>query len=225
MNFKLHIIKSVICLFIMGWFFSNTMAQKDYSSDLQIREVKALPFLQVKNSVEYQIIAVKTNIISDSCNATMWIEDNEKLRLHFKKGENSLEIPVKPVKSEKQIPVKIESQGRIIYQSVITLRPVNHQTCYILPHSHTDIGYTEIQTAVEAKQVQNLVQGMEIAKRTANYPEGARFVWNVEVGWAADLYLNRMNDQQRKEFLDAVSRGEVALNGMYLNVFNWLCRP
>lgn len=111
------------------------------------------------------------------------------------------------------------------YQTNVLVRPVKKLVCYLLPHSHTDIGYTEIQTAVEDKQVQNLVKGMEIARRTAQYPEGARFVWNVEVGWAADLYLNRMNESQKKDFLDAVTRGEVALNGMYLNVLTGLCRP
>ncbi|HEY3388193.1 MAG TPA: glycoside hydrolase family 38 C-terminal domain-containing protein, partial [Prolixibacteraceae bacterium] len=34
-----------------------------------------------------------------------------------------------------------------------------------------------------------------------------------------------MNENQKKDFLDAVTRGEVALNGMYLNVLTGLCRP
>ena len=88
-----------------------------------------------------------------------------------------------------------------------------------------DIGYTEIQTAIEARQVQNLLDGMAAAKRTAGYPEGSRFVWNVEVLWAADLYLHRLSEQQRAEFLDAVKTGQVVLNGMYLNELTGLCRP
>ena len=58
-----------------------------------------------------------------------------------------------------------------------------------------------------------------------HYPPGARFVWNVEVLWAADLYLRRLNEPQRAEFLDAVKQGQVALNGMYLNELTGLCRP
>ena len=61
----------------------------------------------------------------------------------------------------------------------VTLKPVPKLTVYILPHSHTDIGYTEIQSAIEDRQVKNLVDGIAHARRTANYPEGARFVWNV----------------------------------------------
>lgn len=75
-----------------------------------------------------------------------------------------------------------------------------HKTIYILPHSHTDIGYTDIQTAIEDKQVQNLNQGIKYARETSGYPVGSRFVWNVEVSWAADLYLNRLEKKDRDLF-------------------------
>jgi len=104
-------------------------------------------------------------------------------------------------------------------------KPQRKLTIYILPHSHTDIGYTEIQTRIEQKQVDNLLQGIAVARRTASYPEGARFVWNVEVLWAAELYLKRLGPAQRALFVDAVKKGQVALNGMYLNELTGLCRP
>ena len=43
--------------------------------------------------------------------------------------------------------------------------------------------------------------------------------------WAADLYLHRLNEQQRADFLEAVKSGQVVLNGMYLNELTGLCRP
>ncbi len=215
-----------ISFIIIIWLTSSiSVAQKPSNQNLEINEVKALPFLMEKNNTEFQPILVKAKLSGDSCIAIASIEDNDPFTLHFKKGENSLEIPLKAVTVEKNIQLKIESKGIPAYQTTVHVRPVKKLVCYLLNHSHTDIGYTEIQTAVEDKQVQNLVKGMEIAKRTAQYPEGSRFVWNVEVGWAADLYLNRMNEAQKKDFIDAVTRGEVALNGMYLNVLTGLCRP
>jgi len=225
MKSKMYFFRIVSFMLVFVMSTPGLQAQKSTKSDLQIQEIKALPFLQKKNNVEFQTISVKGVLKADSCSATVYAEGNDSYQLNFKKGENSLEVPVKSVESKKKIQVRIESVGKLIFQTELILSPVKKLTCYILPHSHTDIGYTEIQTAIEDKQVQNLVKGMEIAKITASYPEGARFVWNVEVGWAADLYLNRMNDQQKRDFLDAVSRGEVALNGMYLNVLTGLCRP
>ncbi len=203
----------------------QTVAQKPSDPYLEITGIKALPFLMEKNNGEFQPIRVNAKLSADSCLATAFTDGNAPFFFYFKKGENSIEVPVKAVTSNTDIQLRIESKGIPAYQASVTLKPVKKLVCYLLPHSHTDIGYTEIQTAIENKQVQNLVKGMEIAKKTAHYPEGARFIWNVEVGWAADLYLNRMNESQKKEFLDAVTRGEVALNGMYLNELTGLCHP
>jgi hypothetical protein len=96
---------------------------------------------------------------------------------------------------------------------------------YILPHSHTDIEYTTIQTDICEKQVDNLLQGIAEAKRTAGYPEGARFVWNVEVAWAADLFLQRLPKPAQDGFFQAVKRGQVSVNGIYLNNLTGLSRP
>ncbi len=96
---------------------------------------------------------------------------------------------------------------------------------YILPHSHTDIGYTTHQVDIHEKQVNNLLQGIAEAKRTADYPEGARFVWNVEVAWAADLMLQRLPKALQDEFFEAVKRGQISVNGMYLNNLTGLSRP
>lgn len=145
--------------------------------------------------------------------------------MHLIQGRQEIELTVDAVSEETKEQVVVEINGKTIASREVVLKPVKKLTVYITPHSHTDIGYTEIQTAIEAKQVQNLIDGIAAARRTANYPEGARFIWNVEVLWAADLYLRRLDDRQRAEFLDAVKKGQVVLNGMYLNELTGLCRP
>jgi len=52
--------------------------------------------------------------------------------------------------------------------------------------AHTDIGYTDLQSTVEEKQVNNLKEDIALARKTATYPEGSRFIWNVEVLWAVE---------------------------------------
>ncbi|MCL6101271.1 MAG: hypothetical protein M1292_02090, partial [Bacteroidetes bacterium] len=223
--------KNVLTRTIIGLIFlllagmATGFAKKPAVKAFEINEIKTLPFLTEKGNVDYQPLQLKAKGLVDSCTVVITVEGNDPYSFTLKKGDNKVEIPVKAVAAEKNVQVSIESKGMQPFQQAITLKPVKKLICYLLPHSHTDIGYTEIQTAVEDKQVQNLVKGMEIAKRTANYPEGARFIWNVEVGWAADLYLNRMNESQRNEFIEAVKNHQVALNGMYLNVLTGLCRP
>ncbi len=140
------------------------------------------------------------------------------------RGRVAVEVLVPAVTSAERRGVEVRVGGRVLVRREVELAPVRRRTIYILPHSHTDIGYTEIQTAIEDKQVENLRKGMEHARRTAGYPEGARFVWNVEVLWAADLYLQRATEAERAAFLEAVKSGQVVLNGMYLNELTGLCR-
>lgn len=141
-------------------------------------------------------------------------------------GRQTLELPLALAETERRVALRLtDGQGEELGSQEVVVPAFQKMTVYILPHSHTDIGYTEIQTDIEEKQVNNLLAGMEAARRTAEYPEGARFVWNVEVLWAADLYLRRLDGEQREAFFEAVRRGEVALCGMYLNELTGLCRP
>ncbi len=140
-------------------------------------------------------------------------------------GSQIVELDLPAVSEPARRQISIQAENHTLVSTNVQLKPVRKLTIYVLPHSHTDIGFTEIQSAVEQKQVNNLLAGMALAKRTADYPAGARFVWNVEVLWAADLYWRRLNDQQRADFVAAVKSGQVALNGMYVNELTGLCRP
>ena len=108
---------------------------------------------------------------------------------------------------------------------VVNLQPVRKVKVYILPHSHHDLGYTDLQADVEIKQMDNITKGIELARATANYPEGARFVWNLEVLWGADQFMRRKSPQEQAQFIEAVKKGWVSLNGMYANELTGLCRP
>lgn len=157
--------------------------------------------------------------------ATVFIDGVVVQKLDIQPGSQTVELQLPAVNKPTDRKLTVEAGGKTLASAMVTLKPVRKLTVYVLPHSHTDIGYTEIQSAVEKKQVNNLLEGIAAARRTAGYPEGARFVWNVEVGWAADLYLHRLNEQQRADFVDAVKKGQVSLNGMYLNTLTGLCRP
>ena len=135
------------------------------------------------------------------------------------------EVLAPAVDAETTVNLEIALSSGRINTYPVQLKPVRHVTIYVLPHSHNDIGYTDLQAAVEEKQIRNLHQGIDLARRTAAYPEGARFVWNMEGLWAADMFLRRASDDEKNEFIDAVQKGWVALNGMYANELTGLCRP
>ncbi|MGD0897643.1 MAG: hypothetical protein ABR915_07385 [Thermoguttaceae bacterium] len=157
--------------------------------------------------------------------ATVRLADSPAESLRLTGNAQTIELLAPAVSVATDETVTVEIGGKAAASQRVTLKPVRKLVIYILPHSHTDIGYTAIQTDIEKKQVNNLLEGIRIARRTASYPEGARFVWNVEVLWAADLYLKRLDERQKAEFVEAVKAGQVFLNGMYLNELTGLCRP
>jgi hypothetical protein len=153
------------------------------------------------------------------------VEGQSPLMVTLKPGGQSFDVVMTAPERETSLRIAVDLDAGTVCERVITLMPARRLTVYVLPHSHTDIGYTEIQTEIEDKQVNNLLLGMQHARETAANPPGARFVWNVEVLWAADLFLRRLGAAEREAFFQAVKDGGVALNGMYLNELTGLCRP
>jgi alpha-mannosidase len=96
---------------------------------------------------------------------------------------------------------------------------------YFLPHSHLDIGYTHRHEDVMNLQLRNMEQAVTLAERTKDYPEGARFKWNIETMWPVNEYLERYkNTVQLEAFKTAVKDGRVALNASIGNILTGLCK-
>jgi hypothetical protein len=202
-------------------FFTSDASEAAPSRD--VPQARILPFLDRQGNQPVNVTIEHRYV--EPAQVTVHLGNAVPQTMSLKSGLNSFEMQLPQVAAETPLKLEMRFEGNTVVQSNLVQRPVRPLTVYILPHSHTDIGYTEIQTAIEEKQVKNLVDGIAAARRTADYPSGARFVWNVEVGWAADLYLQRMSDNQREDLFAAVKSGQVVLNGMYLNELTGLCRP
>ncbi len=186
----------------------------------------ALPIrgLVEKEGKSWQPIQLPLPHPADGLEAVIRLDGTVLDRQIVPSGAQTLEVLAPAIDAIRTSNLSLEIAGAITEWN-ITLKPVRKVLIYVLPHSHNDIGYTDLQRNVEAKQVQNLLTGIELARKTADYPEGARFVWNLECMWAADLFMQRMSAADKDAFKDAVKRGWVALNGMYANTLTGLCRP
>ncbi len=152
------------------------------------------------------------------------VEGQEVDRRQAQPGSNVFEVYLKPVTAAQNVTVTVDLNGATQTQA-IELKPVRQMLIYALPHSHHDLGYTDLQANVEEKQIRNITRGIDLARKTAEYPEGSRFVWNLEVLWGADLYMRRSSEAAKAELIDAVHKGWIGLNGSYANELTGLCRP
>lgn len=118
-----------------------------------------------------------------------------------------------------------DKTSTVFARANVVVPAFREMTFHVLAHSHLDIGFTERQTAVDEKQLNNLLLAMDLAERTASYPEGARFIWNVENTWPVDLLMRRFGPAQQQRFLDAVRKGRISINGSYFSALSGICRP
>ena len=164
-------------------------------------DVRTLPIIERKADAAVQPLRVLIEYpYAQTLKSTVLVEGQPPRPVELTFGNHTLEYAAAAEERERTLNIDIEVGGVKAVSRTMTLKPVRKITVFILPHSHTDIGYTAIQTDIEEKQINNLLQGLADARRTAQYPEGARFVWNVEVLWAADLFLQRLQPAQRESF-------------------------
>src|ERR1700722_2598022 len=152
------------------------------------------------------------------------LEGVEIDRRNVQSGSNVFELYLKPATGIQSSTVTVDVNGTV-QTDTVELKPVRQMLIYILPHSHHDLGYTDLQANVEEKQILNITRGIELARKTAGYPEGSRFVWNLEVLWGADLYMKRGSEEAKAALIEAVQKGWIGLNGAYANELTGLCRP
>jgi len=189
------------------------------------RSVRSDPVLVKRGGKLKQTVQVSLLHLGPETEARVRVGSAEPATLTLRRGSNVVEAAVDAVETETPVTVTAEAGGETLIRTQVTLKPVRKWVVYFLPHSHVDIGYTKVQTEVERDHWRFYEQAIEASKQTADYPEGARFKWNVEVLWATDGYLKQASAEQRQAFLDAVRTGWIGLDALYGNELTALCRP
>ncbi|MCX6271909.1 MAG: hypothetical protein NTU44_11935 [Bacteroidetes bacterium] len=190
------------------------------------QRVKLLPeeaIIRGKNNMPYQRLKLSIDHFGEPEQLTVELEGDPVCHTRLVFGSNDLVIPVKPAAKEETRVVELKG---ISHQQKLsfTLAPVREFKVYLLPHSHVDIGYTNLQTEIANLHARHVANALKLIRETAGFPENSRFKWNVEMLWEAEAFLQRANPAQRKEFIDLVKKGDVDIMGLYAGVLTGLCR-
>lgn len=104
--------------------------------------------------------------------------------------------------------------------------PHSIKKVYLVHHSHTDIGYTDLQEQVIYNQVHNIKRVIALLKkgREENLPE-KDLRWNCETFYCVEQFLKTASEEEQQDFFDLVKEGNIGISATYLN-FNDLadCR-
>jgi alpha-mannosidase len=114
--------------------------------------------------------------------------------------------------------------GRAAFKETVSIPAAKLRVYYVLMHSHVDIGYTDIQPHIAAKQAQNVVHALELIEKTKDYPSAAQFRWNVEVFWQVEQFYKIATPEQKQKFEQAVRERRIGLDAFYGNLLTGLAR-
>jgi hypothetical protein len=191
----------------------------------RLLDVYSEPFLIKKKSGKlYQPVLASVMHIGEPVEATVAVKGSDSAGQILEPGFKVIEGFAPAVGKPASIVVDVKAAGKSIGKRNLAIKPVRKWEIYVLHHSHVDIGYTHVQTEVVRKHWEYFKQVIELARKSANYPEGARFKWNVEVLWAVDSYLKQATPNEREAFVDAVKKGWIGLDALYGNELTALCR-
>ncbi|MBL7982311.1 MAG: hypothetical protein JNL52_10945 [Flavobacteriales bacterium] len=140
-------------------------------------------------------------------------------------GLQLIEIPIGLSGHARDLRVEVRMEGALICDTTIRVEAIIDRDIHLIHHSHTDIGYSHLQAEVEVIQNNNIWKALELIDRTKDYPEGSRFVWNVESLWAVENFLGIASERDKQRFISAVKAGSIALSANYANILTGLCTP
>ncbi|BCM91243.1 hypothetical protein IAD21_03109 [Abditibacteriota bacterium] len=194
------------------------------ATPVQVVAVETPPFLvrNQKTDALQQPLTVRVQNFGPATTAKLRMNGESQV-VPVTAGLSKINFLTPETRKTKQTHLSLEVDGKSASDVPVTLRPIKHWTVYLLPHSHVDIGYTQLQEEVRRKQIANLQEALELIKSSKNYPTDAQFKWNIEVLWPIQDYLRDATPAQRQEFFDAVRSGKLILNAYYGNLLTGLC--
>lgn len=88
------------------------------------------------------------------------------------------------------------------------------QEIYLIHHSHTDFGYTDLPSTLQEQQVRFFAEAVNIARKTENFPHASRFRWTCEVPLPVADFLAQATTAERRGSDRAFSNGQIELGVM-----------
>jgi hypothetical protein len=131
------------------------------------------------------------------------------------KSEHTLAVP--EIKAPVKASFTLTAGGRV-FKVEKELEPQRKWTVYLFHHSHTDIGYTDLQTRIFKKHAEFLDDVIRYCRETESYPDEAKFRWNAEVAWTIENYIQQRPKEKVRELMDLVRKGRVEVGAWYLQL-------
>ncbi len=88
-------------------------------------------------------------------------------------------------------------------------------TVFLVQHTHTDIGYTDIQDTLYDDHVDFIREACRLIEATNGQPDGLRFKWTCEAAWAVERFFQSATPEEIERFRRCVADGAIEVTGMW----------
>ena len=96
-------------------------------------------------------------------------------------------------------------------------------TVHIVQHSHHDVGYTNLPSAVRREHVEFLDRALDYAAATADYPPEARFRLVIEQAWSLLEFVRHAPAGRVARMGELLRAGDFELTALFGNLTTELC--
>jgi len=149
---------------------------------------------------------------------------NQEFEKTLQPGSNAIEVPIKQVIKPQAISLVISSPSFKLAVA-ISVTPIRNWNIYLFPHSHLDIGYTNLQSDVVKLHERNQFDAIKMHKESANFPPNDQFRFNSEGTFVLDNLLKSRSPAEIAQVSDAMNKGILADSAAYANELTGLMRP
>ena len=87
---------------------------------------------------------------------------------------------------------------------------------YVVHHSHTDIGYTDLQEKIIYTHIDYIRNAIKLTQQSGSNAS-AVFKWNCETYFCVERFLECACDTEKEAFFEAVKSNKIGISGVYLN--------
>ncbi|HKG25193.1 MAG TPA: hypothetical protein VKB09_06055, partial [Thermomicrobiales bacterium] len=129
-------------------------------------------------------------------------------------GGVAFHVFVPEVDASTRFAVSVEMPGAECVSAEVEVGPQRKWSVYLVHHSHFDIGYTDPQAIVIEHQLRYLDAVLDLIAATDDWPEDARFRWNVEVTYPLRRWLAARPKSARDEFVRRVKEGRIEVHAL-----------
>lgn len=110
--------------------------------------------------------------------------------------------------------IEMVTNGSVVACTPFEITPQRKWTIHLIHHSHYDIGYTDPQTIVLDSQLAFIDTALDLADLTDEWPDAARFRWNIEVTWPLKHWLRSRPQSARDALVRRIRERRIEIHAL-----------